>query len=95
MGWLSYDYECQACDTITNLIIDSKEKDIPQQCESCKGDMKRLLAAPRVMNNALPDGNGRFSELKESIKLQRARTEAKTAGDRITEKKLSKELKKV
>ncbi len=62
-----------------------------QACPECGKPARRLLSAPMVMNHALPDGSGRFKELREQIKLDRAR---KWSLDKGEKKKINNELSK-
>jgi putative FmdB family regulatory protein len=43
-----YDFRCPSCGLTTERVLTLARYDDPQGCESCGGDMRRLISAPRV-----------------------------------------------
>lgn len=38
-----FDFKCEKCNKITELLIPVKDTDLPQNCEKCKGEMLKLV----------------------------------------------------
>lgn len=94
MGFKTYDYECRLHGIFTELIHSEEDPDAID-CPECDERAERLLAAPVVLNNSLPDGTRRFAHIKERTKLQRAAHAAKHSGRFDDEKKIRTEMRKL
>lgn len=97
MGWISRDFKCTDCGLVEALVLDRQDDtdDYDYECSECSGISVKILSAPRVMNHSHPDGSGRFDRIRETTRLRRARSDARAAGDKTTERKLDAEIKKV
>lgn len=96
MSWITRDFRCDDCGTVTDMVLERSQdhEDARIDCD-CGGSARRTVSAPNRFKASHPDGNGRFDKVREATKLRRARSDARAAGDTVTEKKLNAEIKKV
>jgi hypothetical protein len=102
MSWISETMLCGACDHQYPDTIKRSERDDTYKCPECgEAASKRTWSIPNVstekLSRSLPDvvGTGRFDRLKQKQALTKERAAARETGDRVSEKKLTKEIRKV
>lgn len=58
-----YDYQCDDCKALEEVIVPLSECDEPRQCGTCGGEMHKCLSAPKGIDVKGPgsfDGHERF-----------------------------------
>lgn len=79
-SWFSADFICEECGLRWDELVDRDTKDEPQEveCKHCehKQTSKRVIAAPMVAEESLPDGwrrkhNDSYKRLREASKIRR------------------------
>lgn len=92
-----YVYVCESCNTMVDIFRRIADIDAPVE-EPCACDTptwRRTIQAPMVMQAAVPDGQRKFTTLREQQKLTKDKAKARETGDRASEKKLDREIKKL
>jgi hypothetical protein len=89
--YTSYDFRCKDCEFEEILLLDREEKESKHEaeCPQCGGVMVRRVTA-NITKVSYIDGNGRFNEIREQRKIQRAWKDArrkKNLSDQIEIKK--------
>lgn len=101
MSWESLDFKCH-CGHYFSEITKRSKRDEAHLCPECETvSAYRCLSIPNVstekLSTAIPDvvAKGRFDHIREEQTLKKIKSDARVAGDRATEKKVSREIKKV
>ena len=97
-----YMYKCESCDELFDALVQYEVRDETQDCIECGAD------APRTWEQCFPQvstektsqsipaaaARGRFDGLRRRQELKKEKAAARVSGDRTTEKKIDKEMKK-
>jgi putative FmdB family regulatory protein len=95
MGWITYDYGCDACGHVRDELVD--RADVPETlpCPECGGVSVRRVGCLGVMNVALPDGTRRFQGIREQRVLQKAAKRAFKRRDKKEQARVQQEMNKL
>lgn len=70
-----YDAKCPFCDAVKEIFRSYADRDVPERCDGCGADMRRVFLPPRVMRDIegyVSTVDGRFissrSEHREHLK---------------------------
>lgn len=99
MGYKVYVYICteeENCGPIEQLV-EYEDRDNDQQCPGCGGRAERTwqFSGPAVMRASFPDGKKRFDGQRRMQELRKAKSKARGSSDRVSEKKVEKEMHKL
>ena len=99
---ISETMRCDACNHTYFDLLERSNRDDTYACPECRTlAAKRTWSTPHVstekLSQTLPDvvGTGRFDSLKQQQALKKERAHSREVGDRTSERKIDKELKKV
>lgn len=102
MGLCSETFLCAECEHTWTDLIDRKYRDEFQKCPDCGWfAAKRTFSVPNVSTSktsqSIPEvaSRGRFDQFREEQVLKKAKSAARVSGDRVTERKVDAEMKKV
>jgi len=99
-----YVYKCEDCDDTFDVLVEFEQRDEPQDCTICgKQDCERTWHGwtPNVsttkLSQSIPDavGKGRFDTLRRKQELRKEKAASRENRDRVTERKIDKEMKKL
>lgn len=96
-SYISRDFACAACqEAFTDLVLRADDAaGVPTPCIKCGAPCQPAITAPALMLHARPDGSGTLDPLRRTMQLKKERAEARKNGDRESEKKINKEMKKL
>jgi len=93
---------CADCEYSWNDLIERSTRDDMHQCPECQlWAAKRTFSVPNVsttkLSQSIPEAaaRGRFDHFREEQTLKKAKAAARVSGDRVTERKVEAEMKKV
>lgn len=98
-----YNYKCPACEIIFVELARYEERDTPWPCPKCETSSPRTweqfvvsVSTPKT-SASIPDiaAKGRFDKLRHKQAITKGISEARERGDKVGEKQLKKELKKL
>lgn len=91
MGLISIDILCSSCSHAWHDIVEREIQQGPHECPEC-GNVagEKQISAPMVLRASYPDGNRRFSDMKEAAKLKRERAVTRKEDDR---KRIASEIR--
>lgn len=95
MGWITWDYGCEACGHQFTAMLDRTEDASTQPCELCKNPAQKMLTG-NICRVSYPDGtNSRWQYVKETTKLKRELRKVKRAGNKDDAQRIRNEIKTV
>jgi NAD-dependent SIR2 family protein deacetylase len=91
--------KCSACETVYDDLLERAERDNVHVCTAC-GQLAavRIMAVPYIRTSdsaSYVDGTRRFSGVRETRALVKAKAKAKVDRNRDDEKRIAKEIKKI
>lgn len=88
--WITYDYKCSQCDSITTELVE--RSDVPEHIPCvCGGSANRTLSA-NITRVSYVDGNDRFKYAKEKRALDKLAREARKAGNKEEAARIKQEI---
>ena len=91
----NYCYQCTDCGSQHDEMRDYEDRDNPATCDQCGSLAERVYTAPNITRASFVDGKRRFTDIKTANQLKKQKSAARGRGDRVEEKKLNQEIKKV
>jgi hypothetical protein len=98
-------YKCsdEKCGHLFDELVQYEYRDEVQDCPECQSDAPRTWEQcfPQVSTEKTSESipgvaaRGRFDKLREKQSLKKEKAAARQSGDRATEKKINKEMKKL
>ena len=102
MGWISETMRCAVCKHTYSDLLDRDKRDDVYSCPECgQEEARRTWSVPNVstekLSKSIPDSvaKGRFDGLRAKQELRKEKANARSNGDRVSEDKISKELRKL
>jgi len=94
MGYITFDFACDNCNTQEVLMLDREERDEPQSCTVCGQQMRRMFTA-NITRASYVDGTKRFAGVKEQRDLEKLKRKARRAGNKEEVARLAAEQKDI
>lgn len=99
-GYISETMLCGACEHTYFDTLERDKRDETYACPECgEVEAKRTWSVPHVstekLSETIPDtvAKGRFAHHALKMQLKKAKSKARSSGDRESEKKINKEIK--
>lgn len=91
-----YNYICEEHGVFSEIVSYSY-RETPQECPKCLSKSPRTWEGHSInyATASLPDGNGRFNNLREISRLRKEKAAARAKKDLASADKISREIKKV
>jgi hypothetical protein len=102
MGYISEQMLCGECGHSGTELLDRDKRDEASQCPACESlAYHRTWAVPHVSTEktsaSIPDvvGAGRFDRERTKQTLKKEKARARSSGDKVSEQKINKEMRKL
>ncbi len=95
----TFDYQCGECEEVAIHLVVWEDRDNNQACPECGGASVRLWSSTfstEKCSKSIPGeaARGRFDHLRRKQSLAKEKAACRISGDRVSEKKIDKEIRK-